>query len=108
MFGRMMPGPRRAVPPNGDARVISARRVDRPGRARTGGCARRRVGISGAAPAAGINIYRVSKSFLRLRKLLKGLVSLPGEPFRKHRGAFVPVFQIGVNRGMLSENRRGA
>jgi RHS repeat-associated protein len=57
MFGRMMPGPRRAVPPNGDARVISARRVDRPGRARTGGCARRRVGISGAAPAAGINIY---------------------------------------------------
>jgi len=57
MFGRMMPGPRRAVPPNGDARVISARRVGRPGRARAGGCARRRVGISGEGPAAGINIY---------------------------------------------------
>jgi hypothetical protein len=51
-------------------------------------------------------LYRVSKSFLRLRKLLKGLVSLPGEPFLKHRGAFVSVFQIGDNRGLLPENRR--
>jgi hypothetical protein len=57
MFGRMMPGPRRAVPPKGDARVISARRVESVGSARAGGCARRRVGISGEAPAAGMNIY---------------------------------------------------
>ena len=45
------------MPPNGDARAISARRVGRPGRARAGGCARRRVGISGEAPPAGMNIY---------------------------------------------------
>jgi hypothetical protein len=57
-------------------------------------------------PLGAPNYYRVSKSFLRLRKLLKGLVSLPGEPLRKHRGAFVPVFQIGVNRGLLPENLR--
>jgi hypothetical protein len=42
------------------------------------------------------------QSFLRLRQLLKGLVSLPGEPFKKHRGAFIPVFQIGTNRRVLN------
>jgi hypothetical protein len=57
-------------------------------------------------PLGAPDYYRVSKSFLRLRKLLKGLVSLPGEPFRKHRGAFVPVFQVGLNRGLLPENQR--
>jgi hypothetical protein len=57
-------------------------------------------------PLGAPDYYRVSKSLLRLRKLLKGLVSLPGEPFRKHRGAFVPIFQIGGNRGLLPENLR--
>jgi hypothetical protein len=40
--------------------------------------------------------FRVGKSFLRLLRLLKGLVLLPGDPFGKHRGALVPVFRIGV------------
>jgi hypothetical protein len=58
-------------------------------------------------PALGSpDYFRVSKAFLRLRQLLKGLVSLPGEPFQKHRGAFVPVFQIGLNRGLVGVNRR--
>jgi hypothetical protein len=63
---------------------------------------------NGIRPFGAPDYYRVSKSFLRLRQLLKGLVSLPGEPFRKHRGAFVPVFQVRLNRGLLPENRRGS
>jgi hypothetical protein len=58
-------------------------------------------------PALGSpDYFRVSKAFSRLRQLLRGLVSLPGDPFRKHRGAFVPVFQVGVNRSLLPENQR--
>jgi hypothetical protein len=49
-------------------------------------------------PALGSpDFFRVSKAFLRLRQLLKGLVSLPGKPFRKLRGAYIPVFQIGLD-----------
>ncbi len=55
--GRMKPEPRRAVAPKGEARVTSAGPVGRPDRARTGGCTRGRVGISGERPAAGINSY---------------------------------------------------
>jgi hypothetical protein len=41
--------------------------------------------------------YRASKAFLRLRQLLQGLVPLPGDPFKKQRGAFVPVFQVSLH-----------
>ena len=57
-------------------------------------------------PLGAPDYCRVSKSFLRRRQLLNGLVSLSGEPFRPHRGAFIPVFQIGVHPGLLPENRR--
>ena len=49
---------------------------------------------------------RVSRTFRRLRKLLMALVPLPGDPFQPYRGAFVPVFQIGVHAGLLPENQR--
>jgi hypothetical protein len=57
-------------------------------------------------PLGSAEYERVSRTFRRLRKLLMALVPLPGDPFRPHRGAFVPAFQIGVNRGLLPENRR--
>ena len=57
-------------------------------------------------PLGSAEYERVSRAFRRLRKLLMALVPLPGDPFQPHRGAFVPVFQIGVNRGLLPENRR--
>ena len=41
--------------------------------------------------------YRVSKAFLRLRQLLRSLVPLPGQPFKKVRGAYVPVFRINLH-----------
>jgi hypothetical protein len=34
------------------------------------------------------------------------LVPLPGDPFQPHRGAFIPVFKIGVHAGLLPENQR--
>ena len=58
-------------------------------------------------PSLGSAEYeRVSRAFRRLRKLLMALVPLPGDPFKKHRGAFVPVFQIGVCQGLLPESQR--
>jgi hypothetical protein len=57
-------------------------------------------------PLGSAEYERVSRAFRRLRKLLMALVPLPGDPFQPHRGAFVPAFQIGVNRGLLPENRR--
>lgn len=47
---------------------------------------------------------RVSRAFRRLRALLKTLVPLPGDPFRKHRGAYVPVFQVGLHRGTMPDD----
>lgn len=41
--------------------------------------------------------FRVSKAFLRLRHLLRSLVPLPGQPFKKVRGAYVPVFRINLH-----------
>jgi hypothetical protein len=57
-------------------------------------------------PLGSAEYERVSRRFRRLRKLLMALVPLPGDPFQPHRGAFVPVFLIGVNRGLLPENIR--
>jgi len=44
--------------------------------------------------------YRVSKAFLRLRQLLQRLVPLPGDPFKKLRGVFVPSFQVSLHRDL--------
>jgi hypothetical protein len=58
-------------------------------------------------PALGApDYFRVSKAFSRLRQVIMGLVSLPGDPFRKHRGAYIPVFRIGVHHSLLPENQR--
>ena len=57
-------------------------------------------------PLGSAEYERVSRAFRRLRKLLMALVPPPGDPFQPHRGAFVAVFQIGVNRGLLPENLR--
>jgi hypothetical protein len=40
---------------------------------------------------------RIGRALRCLRALLQALVPLPGSPFRKHRGAYLPVFQIGVH-----------
>ncbi len=39
---------------------------------------------------------RVSKAFRRCQDLLRSLVPLPGKPFRKADGAFVPLFQVRI------------
>jgi hypothetical protein len=49
---------------------------------------------------------RIGRAFRRLRALLQALVPLPGNPFRKHRGAYIPVFQIGIHRSLLPEIQR--
>ncbi len=46
--------------------------------------------------------YRVSKAFLRLRQLLQSLAPPPGQPFKKVRGAFVPVFRIRLHPDLLA------
>jgi len=45
---------------------------------------------------------RVSKAFHRLRNLLSQLVSLPGKPFKRSRGAFVPLFEVGIHPRLLA------
>ena len=40
---------------------------------------------------------RVSKAFQRLQNLLCSLVPLPGKPFRKSAGAFIPIFQVQIH-----------
>jgi hypothetical protein len=44
---------------------------------------------------------RVSKAFQRLQNLLRTLVPLPGKPFQKSAGAFVPIFQIRIHPKLL-------
>ena len=57
-------------------------------------------------PFASPDYDRVSKAFQRLQNLLRALVPLPGKPFKKSTGAFVPIFQIRIHaklRGGSSE-----
>jgi hypothetical protein len=56
-----------------------------------------------ASDAAGHN--KVRKQFLRLERLLAALVPLPGSPFRRHRGRFVPVFQVALDAGLAGQHR---
>jgi hypothetical protein len=43
----------------------------------------------------------VRKNFHRLEELLRALVPLPGKPFQRLRGAFIPVFQVSLHPDLL-------
>jgi hypothetical protein len=45
---------------------------------------------------------RVPEAFHRLRALLSQFVPLPGKPFKRSRGAFVPLFEVAVHPGLLA------
>lgn len=51
-------------------------------------------------PLSSPEYERVSKAFQRLQTLLRALVPLPGKPFRKSSGAFVPIFQIRIHANL--------
>jgi hypothetical protein len=48
-----------------------------------------------------IEYQRVSR-IRRLRKLLQALVSVPGDPIKMMRGAFIPKFQGGVRPDLMT------
>jgi hypothetical protein len=48
-------------------------------------------------PSSSPDYERVSKAFQRLHRLLRALVPLPGKPFRRFGGAFVPLFQAQIH-----------
>lgn len=50
---------------------------------------------------------KVRKQFLRLERLLAALVPLPGSPFRRHRGRFVPTFQVSLHADLASRAPSG-
>lgn len=52
-------------------------------------------------PGYSADYERVCKAFQRLQTLLRTLVPLPGKPFRKSSGAFVPLFQIRIHPKLL-------
>jgi hypothetical protein len=45
--------------------------------------------------------YRCCEAFRRLRALLSQLVPLPGKPFKRSRGAFVPLFEVGIHPRLM-------
>ncbi len=51
-------------------------------------------------PGSSPDYDRVSKAFQRLQHLLRALVPLPGKPFRKSAGAFVPLFQVRLHAAL--------
>jgi hypothetical protein len=53
-------------------------------------------------PGSAPDYDRVSKAFQRLQNLLRALVPLPGKPFRKSAGAFVPLFQVRIHAALHS------
>lgn len=48
-------------------------------------------------PSSSPDYERVSKAFQRLQTLIQTLVPLPGKPFKKSAGAFVPLFQPRIH-----------
>jgi hypothetical protein len=48
-------------------------------------------------PGSSADYERVSKAFQRLQALVQALVPLPGKPFKKSGGAFVPLFQARIH-----------
>ncbi len=57
-------------------------------------------------PLGSIEYERVSRAFRRLRQLLQALVPLPGDPFKKLRGAFIPLFQVSLHPGLGADFTR--
>lgn len=51
-------------------------------------------------PGSSPDYDRVSKAFQRLQHLLRALVPLPGNPFRKSSGAFVPLFRLRIHAAL--------
>ena len=51
-------------------------------------------------PLGSLEYERVSRAFRRLRQLLQALVPLPGDPFKKLCGAFIPLFQVSLHPGL--------
>lgn len=51
-------------------------------------------------PSSSPDYERVSKALQRLQRLLRVLVPLPEEPFRRSSGAFFPVFQIRIKAAL--------
>jgi len=45
---------------------------------------------------------RTCKAFQRLQQLLCALVPLPGKPFRRSRGGYVPLFQVRIRAEILA------
>ena len=50
---------------------------------------------------------KVRTQFRRLGRLLTDLVPLPGKPFRRHRGRFLPVFQVALHADLASRAPSG-
>ena len=48
-------------------------------------------------PSSSPDYERFSRVFQRLQTLLRALVPLPGKPFQKSVGAFVPLFQARIH-----------
>ncbi|MCX6875286.1 MAG: hypothetical protein NTW21_15985 [Verrucomicrobia bacterium] len=51
-------------------------------------------------PLGFLEYERVSRAFRRLKQLLQTLVPMPGDPFKKLRGAFIPLFQVSLHPGL--------
>jgi hypothetical protein len=54
-------------------------------------------------PGSSADYDRVCKAFQRLQTLLRTLVPLPGKPYRKSAGAFVPLFQVLIHPKLLGK-----
>jgi hypothetical protein len=54
-------------------------------------------------PGSSPDYDRVSKAFQRLQTFLRALVPLPGKPFKKSAGAFVPLFRVRIHGAVLSK-----
>ena len=57
-------------------------------------------------PLGSLEYERVSRAFCRLRQLLQSLVPLPGDPFMKLRGVFIPLFQVSLHPGLGADFTR--
>jgi hypothetical protein len=51
-------------------------------------------------PKSSPDYGRTCKAFQRLQQLLRALVPLPGKPFRRQGGAYVPLFQVMIHRDL--------
>jgi len=56
-------------------------------------------------PKSSPDYGRTCKAFQRLQQLLCALVPLPGKPFRRSRGGYVPLFQIRLNATLAPQRQ---